>query len=184
MSFLAHLFRGGLFSPPTLTYDPLLFLLNHDDKSERDRLTEKWKDNKLQELNFVGVVVRAFHIDHLLPLFVFLYGSSSLPHLGTLHARPDFPVLGLKLPSHSLIISSDTHTRSYITKPTSEYTPKLIPPPPGCPPRECSYLHGLVAQSSPTRHTHALAGAHLLVQRYRLRPRQCPDRRRPNHPAA
>lgn len=40
-----------------MTYDPLLLLLNHHDKKERDRLTEKWKDNKLQELSFVGVVV-------------------------------------------------------------------------------------------------------------------------------
>ncbi|KAK1993173.1 hypothetical protein LX36DRAFT_263119 [Colletotrichum falcatum] len=55
-SFVSNLFRGGLFSPPTLTYDPLHLLLNHEDESERDRLTEKWKDNKLQELNFVGVV--------------------------------------------------------------------------------------------------------------------------------
>ncbi|KAK1715243.1 hypothetical protein BDP67DRAFT_543249 [Colletotrichum lupini] len=56
VSFIVHIFRGGLFSPPTLTYDPLLLLLNHDDQDERNRLTEKWKDNKLQELNFVGVV--------------------------------------------------------------------------------------------------------------------------------
>ncbi|CAN8104336.1 unnamed protein product [Discula destructiva] len=55
-SFLADVFHGGLFSPPALTWDPLLLLLNHSNKSERDRLTEKWKDNKLQELNFVGVV--------------------------------------------------------------------------------------------------------------------------------
>ncbi|KXH60528.1 hypothetical protein CNYM01_00005 [Colletotrichum nymphaeae SA-01] len=56
VSFIVHIFRGGLFSPPTLTYDPLLLLLNHDDQDERNKLTEKWKDNKLQELNFVGVV--------------------------------------------------------------------------------------------------------------------------------
>ncbi|KAK6223008.1 hypothetical protein QIS74_03853 [Colletotrichum tabaci] len=56
VSLITNIFRGGLFSPPTLTYDPLLLLLNHDEKSERNRLTEKWKDNKLQELNFVGVV--------------------------------------------------------------------------------------------------------------------------------
>ncbi|KAK1962187.1 hypothetical protein LY78DRAFT_616378 [Colletotrichum sublineola] len=55
-SFVANIFRGGLFSPPTLTYDPLLLLLNHEEESERNRFTEKWKDNKLQELNFVGVV--------------------------------------------------------------------------------------------------------------------------------
>ncbi|OHE95194.1 hypothetical protein CORC01_09581 [Colletotrichum orchidophilum] len=56
VSLMVNIFRGGLFSPPTLTYDPLLLLLNHEDKSERNKLTEKWKDNKLQELNFVGVV--------------------------------------------------------------------------------------------------------------------------------
>ena len=32
-------------------------MLNTDDDEERDRLTEKWKDNKLQELNFIGIVV-------------------------------------------------------------------------------------------------------------------------------
>ncbi|OLN93942.1 hypothetical protein CCHL11_03386 [Colletotrichum chlorophyti] len=56
MLFVTDIFRGGLFSPPTLTHDPLLLLLNHDDRGERDKLTEKWKNNKLQELNFIGVV--------------------------------------------------------------------------------------------------------------------------------
>ena len=51
-------FRYGLFSPPMLSYDPLFLLLNHSDVDERDRLTEKWKDNKLQENGFIGVVVR------------------------------------------------------------------------------------------------------------------------------
>lgn len=55
-SRIGDFFRYGIFSPPTVTYDPLLLLLNHHDREERDRLTEKWKDNKLQELNFVGVV--------------------------------------------------------------------------------------------------------------------------------
>jgi hypothetical protein len=37
--------------------DPIYGLLSADDDEEKDRLTEKWKDNKLQELSFVGIVV-------------------------------------------------------------------------------------------------------------------------------
>lgn len=33
-------------------------LLNAEDLGERDHLTREWRDHKLQELNFVGVVVR------------------------------------------------------------------------------------------------------------------------------
>ena len=34
-------------------------LLNEEDEKEQDRLTEIWKSNKIEELNFVGIVVRA-----------------------------------------------------------------------------------------------------------------------------
>ncbi|TID19463.1 hypothetical protein E2P81_ATG06632 [Venturia nashicola] len=44
------------FSGPTLSESPILDLLNATDKKERDRLTEKWRDHKLEELNFVGIV--------------------------------------------------------------------------------------------------------------------------------
>ncbi|KAI4679261.1 hypothetical protein J4E81_010514 [Alternaria sp. BMP 2799] len=50
------MFGGGIFLPDPSTYDPLEILLNTHDQSERDELVEKWRDNKLSELNFVGVV--------------------------------------------------------------------------------------------------------------------------------
>ncbi|KAF2667535.1 hypothetical protein BT63DRAFT_426397 [Microthyrium microscopicum] len=40
----------------TTTYDPIFALLNADTSEERDKLTEKWVDHKLQELNFIGIV--------------------------------------------------------------------------------------------------------------------------------
>lgn len=48
---------SSLLSSST-TYGPIYRILNTDDEKEQDRLTERWKDNKLQELNFVGIVVR------------------------------------------------------------------------------------------------------------------------------
>ena len=47
---------AALLSSAT-TYDPILLLLNADDEAQRDELTHRWKDSKLQELNFVGIVV-------------------------------------------------------------------------------------------------------------------------------
>lgn len=47
---------SSLFSSNT-TYGPIYRLLNVEDEKERDRLTERWRDHKLQELNFVGIVV-------------------------------------------------------------------------------------------------------------------------------
>ena len=44
------------------TFVPIYRLLNAEDDEERDQLTERWKDNKLQELNFVGIVVGLFYI--------------------------------------------------------------------------------------------------------------------------
>lgn len=48
---------SAIFSSST-TYGPIYRLLNTEDEKERDELTERWKENKLQELNFVGIVVR------------------------------------------------------------------------------------------------------------------------------
>jgi hypothetical protein len=53
------MFGGGIYLPDPSTYDPIEILLNTDDQRERDDLVEIWRDNKLSELNFVGVVVRA-----------------------------------------------------------------------------------------------------------------------------
>jgi hypothetical protein len=50
-------FGGGIYAPDPSTYDPIKILLNEEDASKRDELTTAWKDNKLSELSFVGVVV-------------------------------------------------------------------------------------------------------------------------------
>lgn len=49
-------FGGGIYAPDSTTYDPLEILLNTEDREEQDELTTLWRDNKLSELNFVGVV--------------------------------------------------------------------------------------------------------------------------------
>ncbi|KAH7398555.1 hypothetical protein BKA66DRAFT_508853 [Pyrenochaeta sp. MPI-SDFR-AT-0127] len=57
-SFLRILqfFGGGIYAPDPSTYDPIEILLNTEDSEEQDRLTMRWRDNKLSELSFVGVV--------------------------------------------------------------------------------------------------------------------------------
>jgi hypothetical protein len=50
-------FWGGVYAPGASTHDPIEILLNTEDGDERDRLTEVWRDNRLSELSFVGVVV-------------------------------------------------------------------------------------------------------------------------------
>lgn len=49
-------FGGGIYAPDPSTYDPIEILLNSEDADERDELTVRWRDNKLSELSFVGVV--------------------------------------------------------------------------------------------------------------------------------
>lgn len=48
---MSSLFRS------TTTYDPVFALLNAETEERRDELTEKWRDHKLEELNFIGIVV-------------------------------------------------------------------------------------------------------------------------------
>lgn len=50
-------FGGGIYAPDPSTYDPIEILLNTEDEEEKDNLTIRWRDNKLSELSFVGVVV-------------------------------------------------------------------------------------------------------------------------------
>ncbi|KAF2129658.1 hypothetical protein P153DRAFT_376071 [Dothidotthia symphoricarpi CBS 119687] len=49
-------FGGGIYAPDSSTYDPIEILLNTEDPKEKDELTKRWRDNKLSELSFVGVV--------------------------------------------------------------------------------------------------------------------------------
>lgn len=55
---LLDFFWGGVYAPGASTHDPIEILLNTDDEDEREELTELWRDNRLNELSFVGVVVR------------------------------------------------------------------------------------------------------------------------------
>lgn len=50
-------FWGGVYAPGASTHDPIEILLNTEDAEKRDELTENWRDNRLNELSFVGVVV-------------------------------------------------------------------------------------------------------------------------------
>jgi hypothetical protein len=59
LGFLGFL-GSGLLSPRSMSDDPIVVMLNCKEREERDRLTEKWRDHKLAELNFVGIVVRLF----------------------------------------------------------------------------------------------------------------------------
>ncbi|PVH96927.1 hypothetical protein DM02DRAFT_631551 [Periconia macrospinosa] len=55
-SKILNFFGGGIYAPDASTYEPIEVLLNEEDDEERDRLTEKWKESRVHELNFVGVV--------------------------------------------------------------------------------------------------------------------------------
>lgn len=39
------------------TFDSIYIIINTQDEQERDNLTERWRDHKLEELNFIGIVV-------------------------------------------------------------------------------------------------------------------------------
>ena len=58
LSKVLSFFGGGIYAPDPSTYDPIEILLNTEDARERDDLTVRWRDHKLSELSFVGVVVR------------------------------------------------------------------------------------------------------------------------------
>jgi hypothetical protein len=40
--------------------DTIIQMLNEDDQTQKDEMTKNWRDHKLQELNFVGTLVRDF----------------------------------------------------------------------------------------------------------------------------
>ncbi|KAF2635761.1 hypothetical protein P280DRAFT_410955 [Massarina eburnea CBS 473.64] len=49
-------FTGGLIAPSDTTYATIMILLNCADPEEQARLTSQWRDHKLNELSFIGVV--------------------------------------------------------------------------------------------------------------------------------
>jgi hypothetical protein len=54
---ILQFFGGGIYAPDPSTYDPVEILLNTENEEKKDELTRQWRDNKLSELSFVGVVV-------------------------------------------------------------------------------------------------------------------------------
>lgn len=53
-----RIFNIGAFFETSTAYDGIDLMLNCQDEEERDVLTRNWRDHKLEELNFVGTVVR------------------------------------------------------------------------------------------------------------------------------
>lgn len=45
------------FIPKDSTHDSVRIILNTQDPKEQDALTERWRSHKLEELNFIGIVV-------------------------------------------------------------------------------------------------------------------------------
>lgn len=48
---MSALFRSSI------TWEPIDCFLNAETETKKDELTKKWRDNKIEELNFVGIVV-------------------------------------------------------------------------------------------------------------------------------
>ena len=149
-------FGGGIYAPDPSTYDPIEILLNAETEDERDELTAKWRDNKLSELNFVGVVVsteRSFlpvSTKAIYRLFsVFMHPYSPHPMSRTSAIREHNITYRSVLPSLTL---------------------------PGCPPSRRSYLHGQLALDSALRRTVSLAHPYNVVLRDRTFPIQSTHR--------
>lgn len=57
LGILLYFLFGGVYALDSSTYDPIEIILNTDDEEEMDRLTERWKETRVNELNFIGIVV-------------------------------------------------------------------------------------------------------------------------------
>jgi hypothetical protein len=51
-------FFWNTFGPSWVVYDAIYHMANGQDIQERDEMTRHWRDHKIQELSFVGTVVR------------------------------------------------------------------------------------------------------------------------------
>lgn len=138
-------FGGGIYAPDPSTYDPIEILLNAETEDERDELTAKWRDNKLSELNFVGVVVsteRSFlpvSTKAIYRLFsVFMHPYSPHPMLRS-YAMPEHNI------TYRSVLSSLIHL--------------------GRPPSRRSHLYGQLALDSALGRTVPLAHSHNMVLR-------------------
>lgn len=54
----------NVFDGPSTAYEALYIMLNAEDEQEQDELTKNWRDHKLEELNFVGTLVRSLDLEH------------------------------------------------------------------------------------------------------------------------
>ncbi|KAF2688106.1 hypothetical protein K458DRAFT_385677 [Lentithecium fluviatile CBS 122367] len=105
-----NFFWGGIYAPDASTYDPIEILLNTEDPEERDRLTEKWKDTRLNELSFVGVVAAL--------LAGVLTSTGSWPDILPNGRQSPWPVrtswyCGIILSLFSLLTAADQTVRLY-----------------------------------------------------------------------
>lgn len=56
MDTLSAVCQAGLMKPLQTTYETITILLVAETEQERDELTKQWRDHKLEELNFIGIV--------------------------------------------------------------------------------------------------------------------------------
>lgn len=56
MDTLSAVCQAGLMKPLQTTYETITNLLVAETEQERDELTKQWRDHKLEELNFIGIV--------------------------------------------------------------------------------------------------------------------------------
>lgn len=47
------------FHETWISFDAIVLMLNAEDELERDDFTRNWRDHKIEELRFVGTVVRS-----------------------------------------------------------------------------------------------------------------------------
>jgi hypothetical protein len=138
-------FGGGIYAPDPSTYDPIEILLNAETEDERDELTAKWRDNKLSELNFVGVVVstkRSFP-----PVSTTIYQAPHSQSSCTQYSP--HPTQPASMPKHNI---------TYCSVPSS-LTPL------GRPPGRRSHLHGQLAFDFALGRTVPLAHPYNMVLR-------------------
>ncbi|CAI6342228.1 unnamed protein product [Periconia digitata] len=105
-----HFFGGGIYAPDVSTYEPIEILLNAESVEERDRLTERWKDTRINELNFVGVVAAL--------LAGVLTSTGSWPDILPGSQKSPWPVrtswyCGIILSLFSILTAADQSVRLY-----------------------------------------------------------------------
>lgn len=156
-------FAGGIYATDASTYDPIEIMLNTEDEDERNRLTEIWRDNRLKELSFVGVVVSAY-----------LFCIPRVLHFwsGVWHVM-----------IHSLGVGGSLKFPVDIGTPIYFYAPRFLLYL-GRTTRRCPHLHRLLARYPPPGRGEALVCPHGLVLRHYSFSLQYSCSSRPDRPPA